>query len=375
MANANISGVVLTDTFNTWVLRSNSVIDTVNQLRNSYFFKDGGTFESNGDFIVTSAGITTLKKTGGTGLIVQGSAQVQENLSVGSVSNVASSIANSRNTVTVYANSGSVRIANSINFVNTATINVSVAAGSTGNADVSFTVIGSVGGGAQGVQGAQGTQGRQGATGSQGVQGLQGLQGLGSQGVQGLQGSGSQGVQGLQGLQGLGSQGVQGLQGSGSQGVQGPTGGVSGTINSGTSPRLAYYSGSTALSDTPIALYSSTNTAIEVSGNVKFTGNIIDTPIVSVAASATYSDNAAGKIIVVDSSAADRVITFAAASTLGFAVTVIRKGASNVTISPGSGVTKLNVSAYTTSNLQYNYSSASVIYTATNEIILIGDIK
>ena len=44
-----------------------------------------------------------------------------------------------KDTVTLYANSGSARIANSLNFVNTASINVSVTGGSTGNANVSFS--------------------------------------------------------------------------------------------------------------------------------------------------------------------------------------------------------------------------------------------
>jgi hypothetical protein len=47
--------------------------------------------------------------------------------------------ANVLSTTTVYANGGSVQHAKSLNFVNTSTVTVSVASGSTGNADVSFS--------------------------------------------------------------------------------------------------------------------------------------------------------------------------------------------------------------------------------------------
>jgi len=551
MANSNIPNIVLTDTFNTWVARSNTVIDSVNDLRNGSFFKDGGNFIANGDVILTSNGTLILQKTGATSLLVQGSAQVQQNLSVGSIGDIATAISSAANTVLISSNSGSTRIANSINFVNTSTVTVSVGAGVGSNANISFNVIGGVGGGNgtanltvsdippvspranqdfwwqsntgslkiyyndgtsqqwvdAGIGGGSGTGNgtanlvvsdsppataranqdfwwqsntgslkiyyndgtsqqwvdtvaSSGAQGTQGTQGVQGVQGFGLQGAQGVQGT--SGIQGSTGSLGnqltvsdtravtttpetltspkvsfdfkqltsegisdsgtyfaemtirpygtgtdwsggasyqlgfaqsgnvwlrngtstswgawsrLGAQGIQGVQGTSVQGVQGPVGGVTGTINSGSTTRLAFYSGSTALSDTPGVQYNTTNTAIEVTGNVRFTGNVIDTPILSISTNSTYADNAAGKIIVVDTSGGDKIITFAPATVSGFAITIVRKGTSNVTIANTSLVSRLNVSTYTTSNLQYNYSTASVIYTATNEIILIGDIK
>lgn len=145
------------------------------------------------------------------------------------------------NTVRVMANSASILPSKQLNFVNTATIFVNVAAhgGDASNANISFTVNNADPSllGPQGVQGVQGAQGRQGTTGAQGVQGLQGLRGTdgiigvdgaqGSIGIQGPQGTnGAQGTQGLQGLQGLqGRQGTTGANGTnGDPGIQGQIG-------------------------------------------------------------------------------------------------------------------------------------------------------
>jgi hypothetical protein len=112
---------------------------------------------------------------------------------------------------------------------------------------------------------------------------------------------------------------------------------------------------------------------LHVNGDVRFTSNILDTPIVSITSAATYADNAAGRVIVVDSTSAVTV-TFAAAAYAGFTVTVVRKNTGNVTIANTSGVVKLNTANYLTSNILGRYLSASVMYTATNEFILLGDI-
>ena len=132
-------------------------------------------------------------------------------------------------TLQVSANSASTINANGINFVNTADIIVHVNSGATGNANVSYTIAGTVAG-PQGIQGIQGTQGIQGVLGIQGAtgagaQGIQGIQGVqGTLGIQGATGAGTQGIQGVQGTQGiqgtLGIQGVQGMAGT-SQGIQG----------------------------------------------------------------------------------------------------------------------------------------------------------
>jgi hypothetical protein len=112
---------------------------------------------------------------------------------------------------------------------------------------------------------------------------------------------------------------------------------------------------------------------LHVNGDVRFTSNIIDTPIVSITSAATYADNAAGRVIVVNSTSAVTV-TFAAAAYDGFTVTVVRKNTGNVTIANSSNIVKLNTANYLTSNILGRYLSASIVYTATNEFILLGDI-
>ena len=112
--------------------------------------------------------------------------------------------------------------------------------------------------------------------------------------------------------------------------------------------------------------------------NVITTGTIVDTPIVTITGNATYSDNGAGKVIVVNSTS-PVTVTFdsssAGASFSGFSVTIIRKNTGTVTIGNTAAIAKLNTANYTTSNLYSRYSSATVLYTATNEFILFGDIQ
>jgi aspartate 1-decarboxylase len=370
MANANISEIVLSDTFNTWVQRHNVVANTINVLRNGAYYKDGGSLTLNVATTISDNGTLTLSKTTGTVLSVAGNTSISKDLFLGPTSiNVNSVLANTPNTARVSANGSSTLSAQQINFVNTATIQVSVVSGAgaaAGNANVSFSVVGGAGTqGAQGTQGLQGLQGRQGVQGtqgigSQGVQGLQGVQGTGSQGTQGAQGSGSQGSQGAQGA---GSQGLQGLQG-----VQGTTGPVAGSTG-----QLIYNNAGSAGGASGTSFDSSTTT-LTATANVRYTGTIVDTPIVSTSASATYSENAAGKVVIVDTSIGARTITFAAAAYAGFSTTVIRAGTGNVTIAPGAGVTKQNSSSFSTANIATSYSAATVIYSATNEIILVGDI-
>jgi len=82
-------------------------------------------------------GIGTTTPT--TTLDIVGSANVSASLNVGGY-NILNRIFQADNTVRVTANSGSAQSAVSLNFVNTATVLVSVGAGTTGNANVSFSV-------------------------------------------------------------------------------------------------------------------------------------------------------------------------------------------------------------------------------------------
>jgi hypothetical protein len=250
MANANISAVVLTNTFNEWRVATNDLVTDRNILRNTNYVKDGG------DFVVSNGAVTIAKDGGGTVLSVANDATISGNtttnrLTVTTGANVAvvnaSSVVNAAsfvtvgglnvlaqvnaaaNTVRVSQNSGSTLSAKQLNFVNSPNVAFTVADSGDGNANVSIAITGTVGGagpqGPQGPQGATGPQGPQGPSGSNGVNGPQGPQG--PQGVTGPQGP--QGVTGPQGPQGpSGANGVNGPQGpqgpSGSNGVNGPQG-------------------------------------------------------------------------------------------------------------------------------------------------------
>ena len=73
MANANISNVVLTNTFNEWRVATNDVIEDRNILRNANYVKDGG------DLTVSNGSVTIGKDGGGTVLTVANDATVSGN--------------------------------------------------------------------------------------------------------------------------------------------------------------------------------------------------------------------------------------------------------------------------------------------------------
>lgn len=175
----------------------------------------------------------------------------------------------------------------------------------------------------------------------------------------------------------LGPQGTTGTQGTGGtigvnglQGVQGPAG--AGTI-AGSDGQLIYNDGGSAYSGIQTVFFDDTTETLNISGNVIITGNNIDVPVLSTAASITVADNAAGKMIIVDSSGGDKTITFANAAANGFAISVVRSGSGNVIIA--NLALKSNSTIYTTSNIGVDNGVATILYKATNEIVLIGDIE
>lgn len=159
----------------------------------------------------------------------------------------------------VKVSSGTTTIsANGVNFVNTATVLVTVSTGTNGNADIQLD-------GSPGPQGFQGRQGSQGIQGFQGRQGFQGVQGLiGIQGAQGFQG-----IQGFQGVQGLiGIQGAQGRQGAqGFQGVQGSSSAV------GSTTEIQFNDGGVFGSNANLT-FSKTQSLLGVQGQVVITSSL-----------------------------------------------------------------------------------------------------
>lgn len=113
---------------------------------------------------------------------------------------------------------------------------------------------------------------------------------------------------------------------------------------------------------------------LAVGANATFTSNIFDTPIINVTGSATFADNAAGKILMANSTAAITLTFAAAASANGFCITIVRANTGNVIIANTTAVTKRNTAVYTTANISSQWDSATIIYKATNEIVVIGNI-
>ena len=104
--------------------------------------------------------------------------------------------------------------------------------------------------------------------------------------------------------------------------------------------------------------------------NLHVTGTIIDTPIVTITSNATFNENAAGRVIFANTTN-NITVTIANGFSSGFTYTVIRGNTGNVTIA-NSGVTRLNSASYTSMNI-VQYGAATVVYTATNQVMVFGD--
>jgi hypothetical protein len=103
-------------------------------------------------------------------LHVSGSANISGSLKVGSDTVIEANsvwvgpiIPAGKANVSISANSGTAIVGSGINFVNTATVSISVVSGASGLANVSFTAAAAGANGAQGAQGATGAQGPAGA--------------------------------------------------------------------------------------------------------------------------------------------------------------------------------------------------------------------
>jgi hypothetical protein len=107
------------------------------------------------------------------------------------------------------------------------------------------------------------------------------------------------------------------------------------------------------------------------SANIHVVGTIIDSPIASITASATYAENGAGKVIFANTTSAVTV-TVANSATSGFSYTVVRGNSGNVTIANSSAVTRLNSTSISSMNVSL-YGAITVLYTATNQVVVFGD--
>lgn len=99
---------------------------------------------------------------------------------------------------------------------------------------------------------------------------------------------------------------------------------------------------------------------------------VTDMPVITTTTSTHYGDNAAGKIIFVDSASAV-TITLGAAATSGFGIVIVRKGTGNVTIANSTAVVRSNVAA-TSLNIASQNSAVTAVYSATNAAYVFGDL-
>lgn len=413
MAYSNIAQVTTANTFNMWRLVTNSLSNAVNQIAgNTTYTKDDGSW-------VLSNGFISLSNTSGTTLTVSANATISKILTVAdivltgritgglattmyaqanmayTVANTAYGVANSAyntannaaNTVRVSANSLLTLSGQQLNFVNTATVTVTVTPGISGNANIAFTTIGGGGTGtvtsvATGLGLTGGTITTTGtisavvaSTSTQGVVKL----------IDNTTTTDSSNAATATAVKTAFDTAVLGYNTANTSAnsvqvyanstlvlskanlnfVNSTTALVS-VINNSGQANVSYSVNTAAITSL------GTLSALDISGSA---ANIFDTPIVSVTANRTVTDNAAGLVLLCDSTAPTAItLTFAPAAKANFAVTIIRNGTGNVIIANTSTIQKQNTTSYTTANISSQFAAATVLYTATNKFILLGDI-
>lgn len=420
MAYSNIAQVTTANTFNMWRLVTNSLSNAVNQIAgNTTYTKDDGSW-------VLTNGFISLSNTLGTTLTVSANATISKILTVADIvltgnitgglatvmynqantaynqantaynqantaynqANTAYNTANTAaNTVMVSANSVSTLSGRQLNFVNTATVTVTVTSGTAGNANIAFTTIG--GGGTGTVTSVATGLGLTGGTitttgtisavaASTSVQGVVKL-------IDNVTTTDSSNAATATAVKTAYDAAISANNSANNSAntvqvyanstlvlskanlnfVNSATALVSVTNNSGQA-NVSYSVNTAAITSL------GTLSALDISGSA---ANIFDTPIVSVTSSSSFSDNAAGKVLLCDSTAPTAItLTFAPAAKANFAVTIIRNGTGNVIIANTSTIQKQNTTSYTTANISSQFAAATVLYTATNKFILLGDI-
>jgi len=111
-------------------------------------------------------------------------------------------------------------------------------------------------------------------------------------------------------------------------------------------------------------------TTAQPNANLHVTGTIIDTPIVTITSNATFNENAAGRVIFANTTN-NITVTVANGFSSGFTYTVIRGNTGNVTIA-NSNVRRLNSASYTSMNI-VQYGAATIVYVATDQVMVFGD--
>ena len=132
--------------------------------------------------------------------------------------------------------------------------------------------------------------------------------------------------------------------------------------------------GLTSLSATTLTATTTLNTVdLNATGAVTHSGTIKDTPIEIVTASANYGSNAFGKVLLC-TNGTGITLTFDSASSGNGCITIVRAGVGTVAISNTAGINKKNTASFTTGLITSQYGSATVLYTSGTEFILFGEI-
>lgn len=107
MANANIALVQLANTFDNWRVTTNDIANSVNELRNGNYYKDGGNFR-------IADGVLDITKTSGTVLSVGADALVSGTLTVSNNSIVEKDVTIKGNNILLTGNTNLVNVANTL---------------------------------------------------------------------------------------------------------------------------------------------------------------------------------------------------------------------------------------------------------------------
>jgi hypothetical protein len=132
--------------------------------------------------------------------------------------------------------------------------------------------------------------------------------------------------------------------------------------------------GLTSLSAVTLTATTTLNTSdLNTTGAVVHSGTIRDTPIVTVTSSGNYGSNAFGKILLC-TNGTGITLTFDSSVGGNGCITIVRAGTGTVAISNTSTIAKKNTASFTTGAITSQYGSATVLYTSGSEFILFGEI-
>lgn len=133
-------------------------------------------------------------------------------------------------------------------------------------------------------------------------------------------------------------------------------------------------SGLTSLSAATLTSTTTLNAVdVNATGLVTHSGTIKDTPIQTVTTSTSWGANAFGKVLLC-TNGSGITLTFDSASSGNGCITIVRAGAGTVLVANTTAIAKKNTSSFTTGSITSQYGSATVLYTSGTEFILFGEI-